>query len=91
MELVFEVPGPDASGYLRRQRKALEFRLASNTPEGLDSLVNFLVEYVKVPEDREDAKSALWDASEEQIDELLDAISGAGKVSPKKDGDSESG
>ena len=90
MELVFEVPGPDAPGYLRRQRKALEFRQASNTPEGLDSLVNFLVEYVKVPKDRKEAKKALWDASEEQIDELLDSISGTGKVPPKREGDSES-
>jgi len=92
MELVFKVPGPDAPGYLRRQRTALEFRQAdSKAPEGIDALVDFLLGYVEVPEDREEAKAALWEATEKQIDELLDSISGVGKVPPKIDGDSESG
>ena len=92
MELVFEVPGPDAAGYLRRQRRVLEFRRAEkDAPESIDALVEFLADYVSVPEDREEAKEALMEASENQIDELLEAISGTGKVDPKKEGDSESG
>jgi len=94
MELVFEVPGRDVGGYLLRQRTILEFqqvRDKPSDPETVTIMVNWLAGYVKVPEDREEAIAALWEASEEQIDELLASISGSGKVPPKIDGDSESG
>lgn len=94
MELVFEVPGRDAPGYLLRQRTILEFQQARDKPqdpETVTAMVNWLAGYVKIPENREEAIAALWEASEEQIDELLESISGTGKVSPKREGDSESG
>ena len=90
-ELEFIVPGPDAPGYLRRQRKALEFsnRLTGDaSPELLDELVGFLVGYITQPTDPEAAKEALWDASEDQFNALLDAISGTTGEVPDPEEDS---
>jgi hypothetical protein len=78
-ELHFEVPGRDAPGFLRRSRKALEFSqsLSENpAPEDLDKMVEFLVQYVTKPEKHEDKLDALWDASQEDFEMLLSAITG---------------
>lgn len=78
--IVFEPPGADAPGYLRRAKKALEFRNAVNAkdagPETIDALVEFLLPYVKEPADRSEAREALLDASEAQFMELINAVSG---------------
>jgi len=77
--IVFEPPGADAPGYLRRTRKALEFRQkAANdpTPETIDEMVDFLLPYIKEPADRNEARETLLDASEAQFHQLIDAVSG---------------
>lgn len=86
MELVFAVPGADEPGYLIRQRKALKFAQefeGGATPELLDGLVDFLSEFVEEPSDPKEAKEALWGASENQIMELLGAVSSQGQVPPE--------
>lgn len=86
MQLVFAIPGPDEPGYLLRQRKALAFAQefeGNATPELLDKLVDFLADFVEEPEDRGEAKDALWNASETQIMELLAAVSDQGQVPPE--------
>ena len=88
-QIEFTLPGPDAPGFLRRQRKALEFAeefsRGTVSPGTVDALVEFLVEYVTAPVSRDDAIEALWDASEEQFNELLSALTGQGQVDPKAD------
>lgn len=83
----FAVPGPDAPGFLRRQRKALEFATAfgkgDTSPEMLDRLVEFLADYVTKPEGREDAIEALWDATQAQFEMLLNAVTGVQADVPK--------
>ncbi|MBU2249249.1 MAG: hypothetical protein KKD77_21050 [Gammaproteobacteria bacterium] len=76
--LVFEAPGPDSPGYLRRSRQALEFQrsLSDNpTPETLDRMVEFLAQYVSEPADHDAKIEALWMASKAQFNDLLTAIS----------------
>ena len=89
MELEFSIPGPDAPGFLRRQRKALEFAeefaQGTVTPGTVDALVEFLVEYVTKPANKDEAKEALWDASEDQFNMLLGALTGQGEVPPEAD------
>jgi len=78
-KLVFTPPGPDAPGYLKRQRQALEFVNAINDkpqPETLDKMVVFLAQFVSEPEAHEDKLEALWMASQEQFQQLLAAITG---------------
>lgn len=90
MDIKIALPGKDKPGYLRRQRKALQFSQAFEakqvSPELLDGLVEFLVDFVVEPADRDQAKELLWDASEEQFTEVLNAISGSGEssVNPTK-------
>ena len=78
-DLVFELPDKSTPGYLRRQRQALVFYKALTStpePETVDEIVNFLVDYVTEPAEKEEAKEALRDASEEQFHTLFDAVLG---------------
>lgn len=79
INLHFEVPGSDAPGFLRRQRKALEFSqsLSDNpTPEDLDKMVEFLAGFVTEPKKHEAKIEALWEASQDEFEALLKAITG---------------
>lgn len=78
-QIRFEPPDPDEPGYLKRQRKALEFQrqlTKDPAPEAVDALVEFLLPYVKEPVERDAARDALWDASEAQFRLLIDLVSG---------------
>lgn len=89
MTLEFEAPGPDAPGYLRRERTILEFLEREVSVGVYDEMVDFLLDYVKVPKDREKAKEALWEMSKTEFDELLELIRGRWQVPPKTEGDSD--
>lgn len=78
-KIVFERPGPDEPGYLKRARKALEFRSkikAEPDPEILDEMVEFLSTFVTEPKDHDKVIDALWDASETQFREMLAGVTG---------------
>ena len=79
-EIVFEVPGPEAPGYLRRLMAANKFTTMRNegniTPEYYQNLITFLLAYIKKPADRDEAREALLDATQEQYMELLNAVNG---------------
>lgn len=77
--LRFDIPGPDAPGFLKRQRRVLEFQQKMENdlrPETLDAMVEFLADFVTEPEDPEAKREALWDATQEQFMQLLQALSG---------------
>ena len=78
-KIVLERPGPDEPGYLKRARKALEFQSkikVGPSPEVLDEMVHWLATYVTDPKDPVQAMEALWDASENQFQEILKEIAG---------------
>lgn len=81
-EIVFAPPSPDEPGYLRRSRRALEFKERLDaaggemTVELVDELIGFLAQYVKQPEEPEARREALLDASESQFKQLLELLSG---------------
>lgn len=80
--LVFRAPGREAPGFLRRARRALEFRermsrVGEPTVGDLDEMVAFLGDYV-VGLTGEEAREALLDASEEQFFQMLGALIGEG-------------
>lgn len=80
VEIVFRPPNRDDPGYLRRQRDALRLgellRNGELSPRVIDQLIEFLLPYVREPEDRELAREALLDASERQFMEMLRAVQG---------------
>lgn len=93
LDLVLRVPDKNTSGFLLRMRRALAFQHdleeGNATPETVDEMVEFLADFVKVPEDRNEARELLWHASEAEFNELLDAITDAG-ASPKAQSDEPS-
>lgn len=80
--LVFTPPGRETPGYLRRLRRgvALERALkAEITPELVDEMVLFLLDYVTEPVGRDEAETLLWEANEDDFDKMLSAITGSGE------------
>ena len=78
-QLIFNPPGKDTPGYLRRAREALTFQAMMQekpTVEALDAMINFLLGYVSEPEDRDEARELMLDASEEQFLGMLNAVTG---------------
>ena len=85
IQLEFEVPGPDAPGYLKRQRDALAFSLSLSdnpTPDDIDAMVKFLSQFVTKPNRQEEREAALWDASEDEFFALINAIIGESEADP---------
>lgn len=80
-QIVFEAPGVDAPGYLRRQRDVLAWQARWNgqgtpSPGLIDDMLTILLPYVVEPVDREEAGEALLDATEQQINDLMDIVGG---------------
>ena len=84
MKLVFAPPDADAPGYLKRQRQALELfdeYKESPTVDSVDKLVDFLLPFVTEPKTKAKAQEALWDASQNQIQQLIGVVVGGGEES----------
>ena len=84
IKLHFVIPGKDAPGFLLRQRQALEFSRKiqenSTSPEVLDELVDYLMQFITEPEDEKSKKDALWMASENEFMKLLSALMGGNET-----------
>ena len=79
VRIEFTPPNKQTSGFLRRQRKAIEFQTLikqEQSIEVLDKLVEFLAEFVTVPEEKAAKIEALWEASQEQFENMLQALTG---------------
>ena len=78
--LHFKVPGKSEPGYLERVLRASEFQQLLHDDEhpfdAAKAYVEFLMEFVDQPRDKNKARNLLLSASEEQIDELLKLIQG---------------
>lgn len=89
MKLKFSPPTIDTPGYVRRAKKTIELSNSLNKlkkageeyadPKLFDDLVDFLVEYIEEPKDRNEAKEALYDASQTQFTDMLNALMGGGQ------------
>lgn len=93
--LKFIVPDKKSKGFLKRMRTALELYQQwqdrdNLRPELVDEMVEFLLPHVTEPADREEARSALWDCSEEEFQTFLEAVVGKqAEPSPPRGGGSE--
>ena len=78
----FEVPGKEAPGYLKRQRKLAEFmEMEGNSAGRWDAMIEYLLDFVTEPKDRDKAREALWEMSESEYDEMLTGLTAQGEVS----------
>lgn len=83
MRLVIKVPDKNHSGWLKRLRRVSTFQVQHaelmkeldpvKMLSYIDSLVEFILDYVESPE-REEAKLLLEDASESEFQDILSSI-----------------
>lgn len=80
-KLVFSPPGPNEPGYLRRLRESTELlkRVDRLDLQAQDELVAYLLQWVKEPEDKEDAKNLLLDLSQIEFRGILAQLFGSGE------------
>lgn len=90
--IVFQLPNKTTPGYLRRVKALTEFQKAQSAESDqltkLNAMIDFLSGYVIEPADREKAKEALLDATQEQIDGLFELIVGKSEIIPPAKGES---
>jgi hypothetical protein len=79
------IPDENAPGFLRRERLRLEFLNAAGNSK-VNAMVVWLSEYIE----DDDKEKALENASEAEISELMDAITGIG-ADPKGSESTEDG
>ena len=78
----FKLPAKDEPGYLKRQRNlAVSQDTSVNSVDRWDAMVEYLLQFVIEPEDRDEAREALWQQSEEQHEAMLAEIKALGEVS----------
>lgn len=80
VKLVFKLPTKDSPGFMRRMKRFMGIAAmwdgGRRDPQLVDEMITFFADYVVEPPTREQAIDALWDASETQINELMEAFQG---------------
>ena len=75
-----QLPTKDQPGFLRRAKRSVELMQKAadvqHNPDIVDELVEFVLDYVIEPEDRDEAREQLLDATEEQFEEIIAQIGG---------------
>lgn len=67
-------------GYLKRMNEGVEFDRKMKAGEyGIPNVIEYLLPYIVEPVDRDAARAALWEVSEEELDGIMQAIT------PKKE------
>ena len=91
-EIVFAKPGKQTPGFLRRLHNRITFeekqKNAQSDLERFENMVTFLLDFVTSPADRNEAKEALMDASQEQIDGLYEVLGEKTETVPPVKGES---
>jgi hypothetical protein len=86
MSVKFQAPDSTTPGFLKRMKRALNFSEQINAGKlnasMIDGLVDFLVDFVIEPKDRDEAKELLLDASQEQFESMLGAVMGNAPAVP---------
>lgn len=89
-DLVFDTPDADAPGFLRRQTTMVKFmhqfeeaeRTRSLAPGLIDDMVEFLLGFVTIPEDRDEAREILLDLSQNQYLYVMTTLQTGGDLVP---------
>lgn len=75
-KFVFEVPDPDAPGFVRRQWETARHIANLNTPSAgnFDAALDHILQFVVEPEDRNEAREVLLDMNRTEWFKLLNAL-----------------
>lgn len=75
-----ELPTKDSPGFLRRAKRSIELMQKASDPQNnptiIDELIEFILDFVVEPADRNEAREQLLDATEEQFNEIVAQIGG---------------
>lgn len=86
MSVKFQAPDSTTPGFLKRMKRALAFseqiQAGKLSADMIDGLVEFLVDFVIEPTNRDEAKDLLLDASQEQFESMLAAVTGGSPTVP---------
>ena len=90
MTLRWELPGPNTPGFLRRRRELLALLHAEGTPESLDDLAQYLVQYVGGPISHDQALAEIMDMDLEEYGRVVAGLlsNDLGQVAPPLGGGS---
>jgi len=99
VRLVVRPPDADSPGFLRLMKSGLELREGVrkmqedkiSDPALIDQMINFMLPYIAEPKDRERAYDLLLDASENEINTVMDAIVGSDEENPTESASKEGG
>jgi hypothetical protein len=87
MKLKWNLPGPDAPGFLKRRREISALLDVEPTPANLDKINEYLTQYIEGPKD--EALAALEGISKREYGQAIMSLLGYDfDVSEKKDGKS---
>lgn len=93
--LKIELPTRETKGYWRRVKRASALRVAmlnGMTPELCDEVVEFLLPFITIPINRDEAREVLLDASQNDFEKMMQAFHGGGNettIPPQKQTPSE--
>lgn len=79
MKIKIVMPTKETPGFLRRSKKAAEFAermKAGVNPNLYDDMVEFILPFIEEPQDRDAARELLWDASQQQFEDIMKAFGG---------------
>lgn len=86
MSVKFQAPDVTTPGFLKRMKRALSFseqiQAGKLSADMIDGLVDFLADFVIEPKDRQEVKDLLLDASQEQFEQMLAAVTGGSPAVP---------
>ena len=84
MTLRWDLPGPHTPGFLRRRREILTLLHADGTPENLDALAQYLVQYVTGSITHDQALAEIMDMDLEEYGRVIAGLltSDLGQVAP---------
>lgn len=88
----WNLPGPDDPGFLRRRRDLLALLNADGTPENMDALAEYLVQFAAMDRPHDEVLVGIMDLSQRQYQAILRKLiwEGGGNV-PDPLGDNSAG
>ena len=72
----WKLPGPDEKGYLKRKREISALLVLLPSPENIDKLAEYLVQFVEEPADPADALEAVLECPREEYQHAINHLLG---------------
>jgi len=85
----WDLPGPNTPGFLRRRKELGELLDAEYNPTNLEAVNEYLLQFIKQPEGRDEALEAILDLSAAEYSKIILRLIGQLRIPDPKGGPSE--